>query len=137
VPVGLIVNEAVTNALKHAFPDGGRRGGAVEVRLRRAGAGGDGRRRLRLEVADDGVAEATGASASASARASASDGAGVRDGDAPRAGGGHGRRLIDALARQLGGSAAWGGPPGTTLAVEFAEEAGPPAIGGAAAHAAV
>ena len=48
VPVGLIVNEAVTNALKHAFP--GERPGSVTVRLRRQGERG-----LRLEIADDGV----------------------------------------------------------------------------------
>lgn len=48
VPCGLIVNELVGNALKHAFPDG--RSGAVSVRLADAGEG-----RLRLTVADDGV----------------------------------------------------------------------------------
>jgi PAS domain S-box-containing protein len=47
VPCGLIINELVTNALKHAFPDG--RPGTVEVS---ACAEGD---RLRLVVADDGV----------------------------------------------------------------------------------
>jgi two-component sensor histidine kinase len=46
--VGLIVNEAVTNALRHAFPCG--RAGTVTVRLDRGGEGW-----LRLEVADDGV----------------------------------------------------------------------------------
>jgi two-component sensor histidine kinase len=46
VPVGLIVNEAVTNALKHAFP--GRRSGQVIVELRRLGE------RCKLEVRDDG-----------------------------------------------------------------------------------
>ena len=44
---GLIVNELLSNALKHAFP-GGRRG-KVEVALRREGA------EVVLEVADDGV----------------------------------------------------------------------------------
>ncbi|HZA51158.1 MAG TPA: histidine kinase dimerization/phosphoacceptor domain -containing protein, partial [Myxococcaceae bacterium] len=44
---GLIVNELVTNALKHAFPDGRR--GRVSVALRRQD--GD----VLLEVADDGV----------------------------------------------------------------------------------
>jgi two-component sensor histidine kinase len=48
VPVGLIVNEAVTNALKHAFPDG--RPGVVLVRVRRCGDGS-----LRLEVEDERV----------------------------------------------------------------------------------
>ena len=48
IPCGLIVNELVTNALKHAFP-GGRKG-EVRITLRR---GDDGR--LTLKVADDGA----------------------------------------------------------------------------------
>lgn len=48
VPCGLIVNELVANALKHAFPEG--RSGEVTVRLAQAGGG-----RLRLTVADNGV----------------------------------------------------------------------------------
>ena len=47
VIVGLIVNELVTNALKHAFPTG--RPGVVTVRYHRHG------QRSTLEVADDGV----------------------------------------------------------------------------------
>lgn len=45
-PIGLFVFEAVTNALKHAFPDA--RGGRIEVSLRRTPP------RWRVEVADDG-----------------------------------------------------------------------------------
>lgn len=48
IPLGLIINELVTNALKYAFPDG--RQGEIEISLRRDEAG-----RLRLEVADNGV----------------------------------------------------------------------------------
>lgn len=48
VPCGLIVNELLSNSLKHAFP-GGRKG-SVAVRLARA----DGNR-LRLAVTDNGV----------------------------------------------------------------------------------
>ncbi|MEZ5292283.1 MAG: histidine kinase dimerization/phosphoacceptor domain -containing protein [Vicinamibacterales bacterium] len=47
IPCGLIVNELVTNAFKHAFPD--ERPGAISVRL----ATVDGR--IALTVADDGV----------------------------------------------------------------------------------
>ncbi|HEX7910510.1 MAG TPA: AAA family ATPase [Paraburkholderia sp.] len=48
VSCGLIINELVSNALKHAFPDG--RGGCVRVELALVGEG-----RCRLSVADDGV----------------------------------------------------------------------------------
>jgi two-component sensor histidine kinase len=101
--VGLILNEAVTNALRHAFPDG--RGGAVTARLERDGAGW-----LRLEVADDGVGAG-----------------GAEDG------GGTGTRLIDALARQLGGSVERHGPPGTRVVARF-REARDGEVGGAAAE---
>lgn len=48
VPCGLIVNELVSNALKHAFPDG--RAGCIRVDLFRAGESG-----VELSVSDDGV----------------------------------------------------------------------------------
>ena len=47
VGVGLIVNELVTNALKHAFP--GDRGGVVTVHVEKLGKG------LRLVIEDDGI----------------------------------------------------------------------------------
>lgn len=47
IPCGLILNELVSNALKHAFPD--RRSGSIRIRLVRAD------RRLTLGVEDDGV----------------------------------------------------------------------------------
>jgi len=49
VPLGLILNELLSNALKHAFPD--ERQGSVRVDLRRADAG-DG---YELTVSDDGA----------------------------------------------------------------------------------
>jgi len=49
VPCGLIINELVTNSLKHAFP-AGRNGCMVSVRLAESGEG-----RYELVVADDGV----------------------------------------------------------------------------------
>ena len=48
IPCGLIVNELVTNALKHAFPDG--RAGEVRVSLSESQEG-----TLDLVVEDDGV----------------------------------------------------------------------------------
>lgn len=48
VPCGLILNELVSNALKHAFPGG--RPGEIRVALRQAGLG-----RFVLQVDDDGV----------------------------------------------------------------------------------
>lgn len=47
VPTGLLMNEILMNALKHAFPDGRR--GTIRVVLTQA------KGRLTLEVADDGV----------------------------------------------------------------------------------
>jgi two-component sensor histidine kinase len=47
IPIGLIVNELVTNSFKHAFPDG--RAGTVEVAFKREAS------KLRLIVHDDGV----------------------------------------------------------------------------------
>ncbi|MBY5399469.1 AAA family ATPase [Rhizobium leguminosarum] len=48
ISVGLVINELVSNALKHAFPNG--RTGAIYVGLERVG-----RRGCRLYVSDDGV----------------------------------------------------------------------------------
>lgn len=54
IPCGLIVNELITNALKHAFPDG--RSGEIKVCLRHvAGLGAE------LSVSDDGVGLPEGA----------------------------------------------------------------------------
>jgi two-component sensor histidine kinase len=47
LPLGLIVNELVTNAVKYAFPDG--REGFVHVRLDRHGEG------LKVSVSDNGI----------------------------------------------------------------------------------
>lgn len=48
IPLGLVLNEAITNAIKYAFPD--RRNGMITVSFKRAG-----RNRLRLTVSDNGV----------------------------------------------------------------------------------
>lgn len=73
----LIVNELVTNAIKHAFPDD--RPGTVTVRLTREGE------MLRLVVADDGVGNPEAAEST------------------PK-GAGFGQRLVRSLAQQIGGA---------------------------------
>jgi two-component sensor histidine kinase len=77
IPLGLIVNELVTNAIKYAFPDG--RSGTIYVGLQRAGD------RISLSVQDDGVGF-NGSNGSSAGR-----GTGV------------GHDLVRALAQQLGG----------------------------------
>jgi len=72
--LGLVINELVTNAVKHAFPDG--RSGVIEVAFARTEDG------WRLTVRDDGV--------------------GLPKGSRPTSG--IGRRLVDAFARQAGGT---------------------------------
>ena len=73
--VGLMVNELITNAFKHAFPGG--REGVVRVSFRREEDS------YELVVADNGIGTALE--------------------EAPRAGGGLGTRILRALAVQLGG----------------------------------
>lgn len=75
IPVGLVVNELVTNAVKHAFPDGRR--GQLSIRLALESAD-----TCRLVVADDGC--------------------GRQDTDLARPGS-LGLRVVSDLARQLGG----------------------------------
>lgn len=78
VSIGLVVNELVTNAAKHAFT--GRDSGAISVSWKHKETGG-----WRLTVADDGV--------------------GMPSGPRPkRKDGGLGQRLIEAFANQAGGS---------------------------------
>lgn len=75
IPIGLMVNELITNALKYAFPD--RRDGRIELRLRQEDS-----EHLELSVADNGVGKAPGT--------------------APK-GSGFGTQLIQLLTQQLQG----------------------------------
>jgi PAS domain S-box-containing protein len=94
LPVGLVVNELVSNALKYAFPGG--RGGRVSVSLdARPGAG------YTLVVADDGVGLPDHV-----------DLAGRRS---------LGLHLVGLLARQLRGTVEVTRSPGTTFAISFPE----------------
>ncbi|WP_300522007.1 PAS domain-containing protein [Aminiphilus sp.] len=86
VSVGLMVNELVTNAVKHAFPEG--RSGEVTLRVGREGGA------VFVDVADDGVGFACeavqeGGGAEPAAEFLAASGAGS------------GLRLIDLLAKHL------------------------------------
>ena len=100
VPIALLTVEAMTNALKHAFPDG--RAGRITVRFEPVGGAGCGR----LTIADDGVGMPEE----------------HRRGDTPA---GIGLTLIDAFARQVGGRMEILGPPeiaaGTVIAVTITE----------------
>jgi two-component sensor histidine kinase len=91
VAVGLIVNELVTNAAKHAFADG--RPGEIRVAFGREGQG------YRLVVEDDG-------------RGLPADFATRRQG--------LGRGLVEAFTRQAGGQLTVGDGPGTRFEVELA-----------------
>jgi PAS domain S-box-containing protein len=91
VPIGLIVSELATNAIKYAFPDG--RAGKVTVRLDfdRADA------HAMLSVIDDGVGlEATG-----------------------KGEGGIGVRMVRGLAEQIGGTLYVAGDNGTSYRLKF------------------
>lgn len=95
VPLILIVNEVVSNAYKHAFPDG--RPGRVRVGLRQEGTEG-------MLIIED-------------------DGAGMTP-PAPEAGHGRrrslGMTLVDAFTRQLGGAGGYqSAPRGTRFALRF------------------
>lgn len=91
VPLALVANEIITNALKHAFPEG--TSGRIEVDIATVGD------KVRFAVRDDGVGSATAADAGT---------------------GGFGLRIAQALAGQLGGKAVLEAPArGTSFVLEF------------------
>jgi two-component sensor histidine kinase len=98
VQCGLIINELVSNALKHAFPNGRR--GHVEV-----SATAD-RNQIRLVVADDGV--------------------GIPSGKDPLSGDTLGMQLVHSLVGQLGGELVQSGENGTRYEITFCDGARPP-----------
>lgn len=93
-PVALMLNELITNALKHAFVD--RRAGKVVVTVEPDGSD------VRVEIADDGV--------------------GMSDAAVdPKS---FGQRLVRTLARQLGATVEWlPADPGTRVVVRFQNDA--------------
>lgn len=92
VPLGLILNEFVTNSLKYAF-DG--RGGTISVEIDPLESGV-----LRLRITDNGKGLPPRIEPS-------------------RPGSGTGMKLIDGLARQIGANPVWSSGPGTALYLEF------------------
>jgi PAS domain S-box-containing protein len=93
IPCGLIVNELVTNSLKHAFPDG--RPGTIKVVLRRLEAGP----LHQLKITDNGVGLPT-------------------DFDVQTCGT-LGMQLVTDLSRQLQGEHELGRGPGARFALRF------------------
>jgi PAS domain S-box-containing protein len=53
IPVGLIVNEVMTNALKHAFP--GNRPGIIRLTLQLAALPGQSQQQIHLTISDNGI----------------------------------------------------------------------------------
>jgi len=94
IPCGLLVNELVTNALKHAFPAGQQ--GEVRVDLQALADDPDG---WRLRVADNGTGLPPGLDMDNLTTL--------------------GMKLITSLARQIGGRLTIGPGPGAVLEVEF------------------
>ena len=94
VPLSLIVTEAVTNAIKYAYPDG--RQGTIAIRLRPMAGG------IELEIKDDGVGIPAGRAETSS---------GTRDGI--------GIQLINGFARQLGAKLAVEQGQGTRYLVQM------------------
>jgi two-component sensor histidine kinase len=92
IPVGLIVNELTSNALKHAFPGG--RGGCVYIGLRRLGP-----TRCELAVRDDGI--------------------GIEETIDPRHSDSMGLQLVHDLTEQLRGSMSVTREQGTTFTLSF------------------
>jgi PAS domain S-box-containing protein len=98
IPCGLIINELVSNALKHAFPGG--RSGRILVELT---AGGDGT--VRLAVRDNGV--------------------GFPDGLDYRKTSSLGMQIVRGLVDQLGGRLTLDGRNGTDVVIVFPRAGGP------------
>ena len=92
IPLGMVVNELVTNAIKYAFPY--PNAGMISVELKRAGDG------LMLTVGDDGR--------------------GLTE-DAEKPSGGLGMKLIASLVAQVNGEIVIRGPPGATFEITLPE----------------
>ncbi|MDA3948919.1 MAG: ATP-binding protein [Spirochaeta sp.] len=94
ISCGLIVNELVVNAYKHAFPSGS---GTISVVAGRAGQD------IEIVVTDDGAGQKV--------RSAPNE-------ERPTTGG-LGRELVDQLAAQIGGTVTYQSEPGTRVVVRF------------------
>jgi len=90
IPIGLIVNELFTNALKYAFPD--NRNGLIKISLIESG------NQLQLEVSDNGIG---------------------KNYHEKMEGTGFGTQLIELLTRQLEGKMSLSVKKGTAVSFEF------------------
>ena len=95
IPCGMIVNELVTNAIEHAFPRG--REGTVTVTFQRAD------QQYVLSVGDNG--------------------AGLPEGFAPSKSASLGLRVVELLAKQLGGTLSVSDKQGAVFSIKFADAA--------------
>jgi len=91
VPLGLIVNELLTNALKYAFPD--NRKGEIIIDLKKKD-----KKTLQLEISDNGIG---------------------KNEESILKGTGFGTQLITLLTQQLSGKMAEQSKDGTTISFEF------------------
>jgi two-component sensor histidine kinase len=94
VPLALFMTEAMSNALKHAFPQG--REGIIRIVLKAMGDS-----LVRFSVEDNGIGLSEAQSAAQGSQASL------------------GMSLIKAFARQVDGKLTISGPPGTIVTIEF------------------
>jgi two-component sensor histidine kinase len=102
VPLGLIINEAITNAFKYAFPN--RPYGAICLSLKRQA-----QTTCKLSIADDGVGLPVDFDPSRSRSL--------------------GMTLMHGFSAQLGGSLSITSPPGMSIELVFAEEQLVPPVG--------
>jgi two-component sensor histidine kinase len=107
IPIALLITEALSNAFKHAFPDG--LSGSIEISLTNDGD------HARLTISDDGI----GFGDTPKDGAPADDEAEERDETENARGGGIGLVLIDLLAKQTGGTLEVDGRRGVRITLDF------------------
>ena len=89
IPIGLILNELISNSFKHAFPEG--KEGEISIRL------GEENEKLKLEVKDNGVGSK----------------------EPPSTSGSFGMRMINSLAMKLEASVNFDFSKGTSTVIEM------------------